>query len=78
MPQKLRTPLSDKSVSVAFRVRRSFGRSRIVLSDGEKELASYRRDYMAPGEMEHIALPAALLTRASGTALHLSCEEVSE
>ena len=76
VPQKLRTPLAEKTVSVSFRVRRSFGKSRVVLSDGEKELASYPRDYMAPGEMEHIVLPAALLARSSGQALHIRCEEV--
>ncbi len=78
VPQKLRLPLPEKTVSVSFRVKRSFGKSRITVSDEEKKLASFPRPYMAPGEMEHITLPAVLLSQAAGGILTVSCEEVPE
>ena len=54
VPSKLHPGLTDKTVSVFCRVRRVFGKSRIVVSDGEAELCSFPRIHMAPGEMERI------------------------
>jgi hypothetical protein len=62
---------------VFFRVRRVFGKSRIVVSDGEAELCSFPRIHMAPGEMERIEVPTALLASAKGNTLYIRCEEVS-
>ena len=77
VPSKLHPGLSDKTVSVFFRVRRVLGRSRIVVSDGETELCSFPRIHMAPGEMEQIQIPTALLASAKGNTLYIRCEEVS-
>ena len=77
VPSKLHPNLTDKTVSVFFRVRRMFGKSRIVVSDGEAELCSFPRIHMAPGEMERIEVPAALLASAKGNTLYIRCEEVS-
>ena len=41
-------------------------------------VARFARQHMAPGEMEHIALPRVLLEKAGGDTLTVSCEEVSE
>ena len=77
VPSKLHRDLTDKTVSVFFRVRRVFGKSRIVVSDGETELCSFPRIHMAPGEMERIEVPTALLASAKGNTLYIRCEEVS-
>ncbi|MBQ1976909.1 MAG: FAD-dependent oxidoreductase [Clostridia bacterium] len=77
VPSKLHPNLTDKTVSVFFRVRRMFGKSRIVVSDGEAELCSFPRIHMAPGEMERIEIPTALLASAKGNTLYIRCEEVS-
>lgn len=77
VPSKLHRDLTDKTVSVFFRVRRVFGKSRIVVSDGEAELCSFPRIHMAPGEMERIEVPTALLASAKENTLYIRCEEVS-
>ena len=77
VPSKLHPGLTDKTVSVFFRVRRVLGRSRILVTDGENVLCSFPRIHMAPGEMEQIQIPTALLASAKGNTLYIRCEEVS-
>ena len=61
-----------------FRVNRVLGASRIVVQDAAGvQIAQYRRERMAPGEMEHIVLPAALLQKAQGV-LTLHAQEVAQ
>jgi len=78
VPQKLHADLFEKRITLSFRVRRSLSKSRICISDGKTVLASYSRDHMAPGEMEHIQLPTALLRKASGNTLSITCQEEPE
>ena len=62
-------------VDVFFRVRGICGASRIVVKDETgAEIASFRREHMAPGEMENIKLPRVLLDKAQG-AVTVSVEE---
>lgn len=77
VPSKLHPGLTDKTVSVFFRVRRVLGRSRILVTDGENVLCSFPRVHMAPGEMEQIQIPTSLLASAKGNTLYIRCEEVS-
>ena len=77
VPSKLHPGLTDKTVSVFFRVRRVLGKSRILVTDGESVLCSFPRIHMAPGEMEQIEIPTALLASAKGNTLYIRCEEVS-
>ena len=49
-----------------FRVRRIFEQSRIDVTCGETLIASFKREHMAPGEMERITVPRALLEKAQG------------
>lgn len=65
VPMKIRPGRIGKTADVFFRVRRVFKDSVIEVADGEKVLCSYKRDHMAPGEMEHILLPAKLIKDAS-------------
>ena len=77
VPSKLHPGLTDKTVSVFFRVRRVLGKSRILVTDGKNVLCSFPRIHMAPGEMEQIEIPTALLASAKGNTLYIRCEEVS-
>lgn len=74
VPQKIRKTFDGKFVDVFFRVGRIFVNSKIVVSSHGETLASFARDHMAPGEMEHIILPKAVLDKA-GDELTVSCEE---
>ena len=47
----------------------------IVAESGGAPLAAFRREHLAPGEMEHITLPRALLDKADG-AITIAVEEV--
>ena len=67
VPQKVRLAAVEKTVEVFFRVRQVYeGELRILASSGGEQLAAYKREHLAPGEMEHIALPKVLLQRATG------------
>ncbi len=69
VPQKIRMTDEKKNTDVFFRVNRVMKESVInVTSNGEK-IASFKREHMAPGEMEHIILPSVLLKKASGEIL---------
>ena len=74
VPQKIRLANVDKLADVFFRVNKIFSTSRIVLKSGDTELAAFKREHMAPGEMEHILVPAKLLEKAQGE-ITVSCEE---
>lgn len=76
VPQHLRLAGVDKAVDVFFRVRRICKDSVIRVTSGVEQLAAYKRDHMAPGEMEHIVLPKALLEKAVGQ-ITVSIEEVT-
>ena len=76
VPQHVRA--GAHRAEVFFRVNRVLGASRIVVQDAAGvQIAQYRRERMAPGEMEHIVLPAALLQKAQ-SALTLHAQEVAQ
>ncbi|MDD3214587.1 MAG: FAD-dependent oxidoreductase [Eubacteriales bacterium] len=56
VPQKVRADRVEKFVDVFFRVKRVFENSVIEITDGDSVIATYKREHMAPGEMEHILL----------------------
>ncbi len=65
VPQNIRITEDMKNAEVFFRVNQVFGESQInVLSDG-KQIAKFKREHMAPGEMERIILPKVLLDKAN-------------
>ena len=74
VPQQLRLANLPQKAEVFFRVRQVFGRSAIVVRDGDRVLARFAREHMASGEMEHIALPAALLAGAAADELTVEVE----
>ena len=77
VPQHIRLDGVQKSVSVSFRVRRNYGPSTITMRCGPNKIAAFKRERLAPGEMEHITLPKALLQKADGP-LIVAVEEVPQ
>ena len=65
VPQHLSPAVRTAGAELFFRVRRVTGPAAIVVQDGAgNRVARFARSHLAPGEMEHITLPAALLARA--------------
>ncbi len=77
VPQRIRPAGVDKTCALFFRVNRICGASEIVVTSGETQLAAFKREHLAPGEMEQIALPKVLLDRAEGE-LTVSIREVDK
>lgn len=78
VPQAIRVDRVEKGVDVSFRVNAVMKDSQITVSDGENQICSYRREHMAPGEMEHIFIPKKLLEKVSGDHLIVSAEEAGK
>lgn len=69
VPQKIRKNDNDKNCEIFFRVNKVMNNSIIsVTSNGEK-IAFFKREHMAPGEMEHIVIPQILLKKAQNEML---------
>ena len=63
VPQKIRPANVDKMVEVMFRVRNVYRDVAIKVTSGGEELACFKREHMAPGEMEKIVIPKAFLDK---------------
>ncbi len=66
VPQKIRKENVEKAVEIFFRVNNVYKDVVITVTDGEKELVRFKREHMAPGEMEKISISKALLEDVSG------------
>lgn len=66
VPQHIRTDNVAKSCTVSFRVTRVCRDSEILVASHGETIAKFPRKHLAPGEMEHIRLSAALLQKADG------------
>lgn len=66
VPQHVRPENVGRRLELFFRVRRVYRNAAVIVRCGEEQLARYQRDHLAPGEMEHIALPRVLMDRAQG------------
>lgn len=76
VPQCIRA--DSECVELYFRVRRVFKNSQIKIACGDKQIACFKREHMAPGEMEAIKLPKALLSKIDSDSITISAEEVQE
>ena len=72
VPQRIRTGNAAKTVDISFRVNAIMSDRLITVTDGDTVLCKYKREHMAPGEMEHIAVPAVLLDKVSGGEIKVS------
>lgn len=75
VPQKLRMEGIEKGVDIFFRVNHVCDDSQILVTDGERTVAHYSREHLAPGEMEKITLPKKLLDTVQGNELKVSIKE---
>ena len=76
VPQRIRPGNIRKNAEIFFRVNRVWGKSQILVTSGEQTIARFSRTHLAPGEMEHIVIPGALLGKASGS-ITVSVEEAA-
>lgn len=63
VPQYVRPDNLDKSVDVFFRTNKVRGKSVIRVTSGDAQIAQYKREHMAPGEMEKISIPKLLFAK---------------
>ena len=73
VPQRFRKGV-DK-LEIFFRVRAIYHDAFIGVYDGERRIARFKREHMAPGEMENITIPGMFLQRISGGPLTVCIEE---
>ena len=76
VPQKVRPSNVDKKVEVMFRARNVFTDVAIKVKSNGEELASFKREHMAPGEMEKIVIPKAFLDKVENGEITVSVEKV--
>lgn len=62
VPQKIRK--NADGAQIFFRVRQIFKDCQITVSSGDTVIAKFKREHMAPGEMEKINIPKVLLDKA--------------
>jgi NADPH-dependent 2,4-dienoyl-CoA reductase/sulfur reductase-like enzyme/CxxC motif-containing protein len=72
VPQKIRLENVEKGVDVFFRVTAIYKTSKIEVKSGDTVIASFKREHLAPGEMEKITLPKSFLEKAGETPLVVS------
>ena len=72
VPQHIHRGLD--SVEIFFRVRNVRKDTAIRIMDGENQIARFKREHMAPGEMETVKLPKVLLDRIQGDTLTVEIE----
>lgn len=75
VPQHVRAERIEKYVEVFFRVKRVFQDSVIEVKSGGRILSSFKREHMAPGEMEHIVVPKQFLGKAVNGEITVSARE---
>lgn len=74
VPQKIRK--GAEGAEIFFRVRQIFGNSAIVVKDENDNLiAKFKREHLAPGEMEKISIPKVLLDKIATDSATVSVEE---
>lgn len=74
VPQKIRPNGVEKAVEIFFRTNKVRGKSVIRVTSGGAPIAAFKREHMAPGEMEKITIPTVLLAKAAD-ALEIFVEE---
>lgn len=64
VPQHIRVESVEKGVEVFFRVNNVYKDMTIKVTSGDAKLCAFKREHMAPGEMEKITVPKVLLDKA--------------
>lgn len=76
VPQTVCVRRVDKGIDVFFRVNRVCAESVILVTSNGMTIARFKREYLAPGEMQHFVLPRKLMELAKTDVLEISVEEV--
>ena len=66
LPQKIRTKIADDITTVYFRVNRIFRNATVYVSGCNGGMAAFKRQHMAPGEMQRIKLPREIFEKSGG------------
>lgn len=75
LPQHIHKQITEKFVTLSFRVKKNFKKCKIVVKDEEgKVLTESKRDYLIPSEMAKIVLLTSLLNDVKGK-IHVSIVE---
>ncbi len=77
VPQKIRPANIEKAVEIFFRTNAVRGNSVIHVTSGGEKIADFRREHMAPGEMEKVTIPRVLLDRCGDT-IEIKVEDKEE
>ena len=77
VPQRIRRSNVEKAVEIFFRVNNVYRNAVIKVESDGQVLAQFKREHMAPGEMEKIVMPRMLLDKADGKLLTVSVEDQS-
>lgn len=75
LPQKVRVNNVDKLIELFFRVDGIYHNAEIIVSNNGKQLAAYKREHMAPGEMEKLPLPKKLFENIENGVIEVSVKE---
>ena len=67
VPQRAALNRIEKGLEIYFRVRAKSEKSVIEVKSNDKVIASFKREFLAPGEMEKIVIPKKLLESCAGT-----------
>lgn len=73
VPQKIRAVTEDNEIF--FRVRNVYKNVKIIITCGDKIVAQFKRDHLAPGEMEKILIPSKLMQTIDGKQIEISVKE---
>ncbi len=75
VPQKIHREAIDQDVDLFFRVKDVFVNGQVIVKDGDRILATFKRNHMAPGEMQSIHLPKVLMQKIQGNQLMVEVQK---
>ncbi len=78
VPQRYELESVEKNIDVFFRVRKKIPVCKIVVESEGVVIASFKREYLAPAEMQKITIPRVLLEKAEGNITVSAFEENGE
>lgn len=76
VPQKLRRSSFETPCQIFLRVNRIIKSGKLIVEQEGQILAAFQRQHMAPGEMEKITLPPAILNKITARGFTIRVEEV--
>lgn len=78
VPQRLRSENVEKYAELFFRVNLVYKDVEVKIKSGDEILASFKREHMAPGEMEKVIFPKALFAKVKEDCITISVEKAGE